>query len=421
MFFKNLFLILSIGSAMLSLHAPYNHAYAEDYSPDPNAPDIFGHANPDKYECGDGTFYTTPGPNCPIPCKELPDDDVNCRAIRDCPTPLLGSGSSFSQSAYAPCPTIAEICNVNQFKSNSFCTDLKATCAGWDGDFENDPACTGVQSDDNNDQNQTADQKKLVELCKSNPSDPQCADLNDAQQKAAEAKARENSTANKLIDAAAIGATGIGASQLMEGMAEKSADTSSAQAIAAYTATITCGIPGSSVDGLKTGDGGQAPVPPKFTDLKSQYVGLAAKLKAAKEALGMPPGIESQFVDKSSLYDYGENGAGGFKSTLDTAQARLDSGAAQKMINTGLTTAAVGIGVGVVGNLLVNDIAPKLGQGDVTKYGGAAVTTASDFKTTFNNVQNFYNAKCAETSANSQACADLKSSLDENKSLVNKR
>ena len=230
-----------------------------------------------------------------------------------------------------------------------------------------------------------------------------------------EAKARENSTANKMIDAAAIGATGIGASQLFEGMAEKSADTASAQAIAAYTASIKCAIPGTSVMNIKNGDNGIAPIPSKFTSLKGQMNTIVANLTNARSALGQQPGIEAQFVDKTSLYNYGENGQGGFKSTLDTAQQRLDSGAAQKLIDSGTKTAAVGLGIGVVGNLLVNDIAPKLGQGDVTKYGSQKVT-ASDFKKTFTNIQNFYNVKCIGVT--NAACGDLGMYLKNNQSLV---
>ncbi|MDR1207419.1 MAG: hypothetical protein LBK26_03335 [Rickettsiales bacterium] len=243
----------------------------------------------------------------------------------------------------------------------------------------------------------------------------------DLKQKAAEAKAREQSTANKLIGAAAIGAAGIGGMNYFQGAAEKKADEDSAADIAAYLSTITCEISGRGGK-IRRGETGAAPGfsnPARAVELKSEYIRIADKTRSAKENLGMPAGIESELiVDKSSLYDYGENGAGGKTANrFDTAQERLDSGEAASKMKTGATTALVGIGVGLVGNLAVNEIFPKLGQGDIEKYGGKKQenVTQEKFKTTYKNAQNVYNAECTGDYVKRTECVQLNQSLKEYK------
>ncbi|MDR1207375.1 MAG: hypothetical protein LBK26_03105 [Rickettsiales bacterium] len=193
-------------------------------------------------------------------------------------------------------------------------------------------------------------------------------------QKSAEAKAREQSAANKILGAAAIGAAGIGGMNYFQGAAEKKADEDAAGDIAAYISTMTCEISGRGGK-IRRGETGAAPGfsnPAMAVELKSEYIRIADKTRSAKENLGMPAGIESDLiVDKSSLYDYGENGAmGKTANRFDIAEQRLASGEAASKMNTGAKVAGAGILGGIVGNLAVNEIFPKLGQGNIEKHGG---------------------------------------------------
>lgn len=186
--------------------------------------------------------------------------------------------------------------------------------------------------------------------------------------RAAEAKAREQSTANKMLGAASIGATGMGGMQYMQGMAEKSADEEAAADVKAYTATINCSVSG--VGGrVMHGATGTAPAfSAEAIRLKSEFIALAERTRAAKETLGMKPGIESEaIIDKSSLHDHDDFDIARV-TRFDTAQERLDSGDAAARMKRGQNLALGGIIGGVVGNLIINEIFPKLGRGDVDKY-----------------------------------------------------
>jgi flagellar motor protein MotB len=178
---------------------------------------------------------------------------------------------------------------------------------------------------------------------------------------------KEQSLANRTIGAAAIGATGIGAMNMLSGMAEKSADQAAEQDMKAHLETMRCeyangrGARGGETEIMLPGSGNLMP-------LRTEYTLLAGNLKTTKEQLGLMPGIESETIfdiADANLYANEATGktGGAFTSVARAlsdpggadaaAWARQTSDAADKT-KTGMITAAAGIGVGVVGNLLVN-------------------------------------------------------------------
>lgn len=194
---------------------------------------------------------------------------------------------------------------------------------------------------------------------------------------------KEQSTENKLLGAAAIGTTGIGAMNLMSGAAEQSADDDAERAMRAYLETFRCdygrgaNIRGGDVDIELPGGNDLMP-------LYNEYRALAAELQVTKNALGMMPGIESETIlDKANtgLYDDVGTGITGGAYT-SVARALMDStGAdaaawaqqkadAEQKTKTGLITTASGIGIGIVGNLALNSGASKKDQTDkiLAKY-----------------------------------------------------
>lgn len=116
---------------------------------------------------------------------------------------------------------------------------------------------------------------------------------------------KEKSWANRLIGAAGIGATGVGASQALSALAEQRADQNAEDDMRAYLATFKCDYGmGKNING---GDMGiELPGGNELTQYVTQYKTLAADLKMRKDALGMSPGIESETIIDAAdtgLYD----------------------------------------------------------------------------------------------------------------------
>ena len=189
-----------------------------------------------------------------------------------------------------------------------------------------------------------------------------------------EAKKKEQSFENRMLTAATVAATGIGAMELMQGMAEQSADKDAAADMVAYIETMRCTY----------GEDKQVKAGPEEIELpgandetlmklRSEYLALAADLKERKEALGMKPGIESEeILDRASSGLYGQENigiTGGAYASLYRAQMlqseadqkKLDDQASvsKKRVTGGAIAFGAGVVVGIAGNSLLNG---KLGE-----------------------------------------------------------
>ena len=174
---------------------------------------------------------------------------------------------------------------------------------------------------------------------------------------------KETSTANKLIGAAGIGATGIGTSQALSALSEQRADNRAEDDMRAYLATIKCDYgTGKTVNGGETGI--ELPGGNELTQYVTQYKTLAADLKVRKTALGMSPGIESETIidaAETGLYDNAATGKtnGAFTSLSralsDETSADAQAWAQQKADTASkLKTGAIVAGVGAVGSAIAN-------------------------------------------------------------------
>ena len=114
---------------------------------------------------------------------------------------------------------------------------------------------------------------------------------------------REQSFANRMLGAAAIGAGGIGGMMLASGLAEMSADAAAEQDMAAYLATFKCDYgAGRNIAGGTTNV--QLPGANILLPLRNEYIALATDLQQRKEQLGLSPGIESNIPEEMpGLYD----------------------------------------------------------------------------------------------------------------------
>lgn len=209
------------------------------------------------------------------------------------------------------------------------------------------------------------------------------ARVNELRENAKKMHDKETSTANKLIGAAGIGATGIGTSQALSALSEQRADKNAENDMRAYLATIKCDYgTGKTVNGGETGI--ELPGGNELTQYATQYKTLAADLKVRKTALGMSPGIESETIidaAETGLYDNAATGKtnGAFTSLSralsDETSADAQAWAQQKADTASkLKTGAIVAGVGAVGsaiaNLAVNSGADKQNKSDeiLAKY-----------------------------------------------------
>lgn len=209
------------------------------------------------------------------------------------------------------------------------------------------------------------------------------ARVNELRENAKKMHDKETSTANKLIGAAGIGATGIGTSQALSALSEQRADDRAENDMRAYLATIKCDYgTGKTVNGGETGI--ELPGGNELTQYVTQYKTLAADLKVRKTALGMSPGIESETIidaAETGLYDNAATGKtnGAFTSLSralsDETSADAQAWAQQKADTASkLKTGAIVAGVGAVGsaiaNLAVNSGADKKNKSDeiLAKY-----------------------------------------------------
>lgn len=194
---------------------------------------------------------------------------------------------------------------------------------------------------------------------------------------------KEKSWANRLIGAAGIGATGVGASQALSALAEQRADQNAEDDMRAYLATFKCDYGmGKNING---GDMGiELPGGNELTQYVTQYKTLAADLKMRKDALGMSPGIESETIIDAAdtgLYDNAATGKtdGAFTSLSralgDETGADAQAWAQQKTdtankLKTGVIVAGIGVMGGTIANQTVNSGTNKQNKSDeiLAKY-----------------------------------------------------
>ena len=195
------------------------------------------------------------------------------------------------------------------------------------------------------------------------------SDISGLEQKYNSAAAREQSLANRMLGAAAIGAGGIGGMMLASGIAEQRADADAERDMAAYLATFKCNYgAGMTVAGGQTNV--QLPGANVLLSLYNEYITLATDLQARKEVLGMAPGIESEIISDaatSGLYDNTAIGItdGAYTSVSralsDTTDADAVAWSAQQSetaqkVQTGGIVGGAGVVGGAVGNVLINHV-----------------------------------------------------------------
>ena len=198
--------------------------------------------------------------------------------------------------------------------------------------------------------------------------DEKAKDLKDKQDAYDEAKAKEQSTANKMLGGLTTAATGLGGMELAQGLAEQNADDAAAADMAAYLATFRCTYGnGTSVKGsmepieLPGGNDSQ------MMKLRQEYFALAASLKERKESLGMKPGIESEeILDKAEMGLYDDENVGITQSAYaslyraqtgsaeDQAKIDADKSKSEKRVKGGAIAAGIGVVGGIAGNALIN-------------------------------------------------------------------
>ena len=191
--------------------------------------------------------------------------------------------------------------------------------------------------------------------------------LDEKQQAYDNARATEQSKANRLLTSLSMAATGIGGMELAQGLSEQRADRVAEQSMSAYIATMRC----SYGNGKQVKAGTEEIELPGGNDgnimkYRAEYVTLAADLKERKTALGLKPGIESEeILDKSQMGLYDDENIGisdGAYASLYRAQM-LGSEKDQQQIDDAKQTSknrviggAVAAGVGVVGGIVGDEL-----------------------------------------------------------------
>ena len=201
-----------------------------------------------------------------------------------------------------------------------------------------------------------------------------------------DAKANEQSLANRTLTAATTAATGIGGMQLAQGLAEQKADKAAEQDMDAYIATFKCTYGNgkqvkASAEEIELPGGNDA----NMMKYRDEYFALVESLKVRKNALGMTPGIEAEeILDKSQMGLYDDDFMGiteGSYASLyrakmlgsekDQQQIDEEKKKSKNRVIAGAVVAGAGVVGGVVGNSLINGkIGEKLKESIKNKKAG---------------------------------------------------
>ena len=181
------------------------------------------------------------------------------------------------------------------------------------------------------------------------------------------AREREQSLANRMLGAVAMGMGGIGGMMLASGLAEQSADADAERDMTAYLATFTCDYgAGRNIRGGQKNV--ELPGLAELIPLYSEYVTLANDLKMRKVQLGLAPGIESETILNSAttgLYDDVSTGitdgtyaslarALADPSGTDAKKWAEQAESTQQKITTGTNIGVTGVIGGAIGNAVIN-------------------------------------------------------------------
>ena len=192
-------------------------------------------------------------------------------------------------------------------------------------------------------------------------------ELDEKRADAEAAKEREQSTANKLLGAATMGAMGLGSMELASALSEKQVMTDAENTIKAYLATFTCRYAdGGTVQGGEVDI--ELPGGNELLPLVTEYKQLAADLKARKQALDIAPGIESEeIIDKANSGLYDDEGTGitdGVYTSVsralqnenseDAKEWAADKEAIDKKIKTSAVVVATTAVASIAANLAIN-------------------------------------------------------------------
>lgn len=308
-------------------------------------------------------------------CVAWPTDGVACNDMQNPKLPLNASAGT------KQCDDKSAYCAVSACADGFKISDDKKSCISTRGD-----SCDATSVDKNatagTNQNVNGKITCVITACgrgfKPNKNGTKCiaaelseqdslAKIDKLKDNAQKMRDKEQSTENKLLGAAGIGATGIGAMQMLSASAEQSADQDAEAAMRAYLATFHCNYGmGKNISGGEK----QVELPGgnELIGLYAEYVNLANDLKIRKNALGMRAGIESEpILDSatSGLYDDIAIGktSGAYTSLaraiMDPTGADAIAWAAQKSdsadkLKSGAITAGVGALGSLVGNLAIN-------------------------------------------------------------------
>ncbi|MCL2017677.1 MAG: hypothetical protein FWG80_02820 [Alphaproteobacteria bacterium] len=187
-----------------------------------------------------------------------------------------------------------------------------------------------------------------------------------------DAKDRENSLANRGLNAVTTAAVGYGLSQALQGRAEQRSDDRWAAEINRLTNSIRCGVTGQAHN-VPYNEMGQAPRESEnLRKLRDEYKDgyyddngnfvepLIARLKRFKERLGLSPGIESEIIMDQSAAVTGGTGRAATES--DVVQ-RSENNEGGNRLRTGAMIAGGGAIVGLAGNWAINNKWPQIGSG----------------------------------------------------------
>ncbi len=270
--------------------------------------------------------------------------------------PIVAPATSINKPTIAlpkPPTTSSATLKNDQTPTKSSQAGSDSTTTGTDTDTGTD---TGTDTDTNTPEMDQAKQAEIAEL----------------QANADAMKAKERSTANKVLGAASIGATSYGLSQAMQGSAEKATDERTESEMRSFISSMYCDYGTGKTERAGAMNielpGGNA-----LFDMYNEYTELADSLKFNKEQLGMAPGIESEtLMDKATagLYDDEGTKTGGagvtsvYRALTNTTGTDATEWATQKdqadsTQKTGLIVAGAGVAGGIIGNLALNTVGDK--------------------------------------------------------------